>query len=441
LASGVAVGKQVAGGRAALIADPSEMEHFSDGDVLVTAHTDPDWEPIMKRAAGIVTEHGSRTSHAAIVARELGVPAVVGTGNATVTIKDGAPVTVSCAEGESGHVYSGQLPYEVTEIDPAILPRPRTQVMLNVGDPGRAFGLSHLPVDGVGLARLEFILASQVRVHPLALTRYETLPLQIRRRIDKIAAAYEDRVEYFVATLAQGIGTIAAAFYPRPVIVRMSDLRTNEYASLIGGSGFEPVEDNSMIGWRGACRYYHADYQEGFELELQAVKRVRSEFGLRNVKLLIPFCRTPEEGRKVLEVMRACGLERGRDGLQVYVMAELPSNIFEADGFAEIFDGFSIGSNDLTQLVLGVDRDSEHVAELFDERSESVRRAVLMLLEAAHRHELPVGICGQAPSDYPDFAAFLVDNGIDSISLNADALVATLQEIVAIEESKPIAVA
>lgn len=441
LAVGLAVGNQIAVGNVSLIADPADSHLFRDGDVLVTAHTDPDWEPIMKRAAAVVTDHGSRTSHAAIVARELGVPAVVGTGDATESMTDGASVTVSCADGDAGHVYSGQLPFEMIEIDPAELPRPKTQIMLNVGDPARAFSLGRLPVDGVGLARMEYIMASQVRVHPMALTRYESLPRQLRHEIDAVTAGYEDKTEYFVSALAQGIGTIAAAFYPRPVVLRMSDLKTNEYASLIGGKLYEPTEMNPMIGWRGACRYYHPDYQEGFELELKAVERVRSAFGLSNVKLLIPFCRTPQEGQRVLDVMSANGLERGRDGLSVYMMAELPSNILEADSFAEIFDGFSIGSNDLTQLVLGLDRDSEHVAPLFDERNESVRRAIVMLIEAAHRHDLPVGICGQAPSDYPDFAAFLVDHGINSISLSPDALVATIHKIVEIEQSSPIAVA
>lgn len=441
LAQGLAVGNQIAAGKAAVIADPTHMSEFEDGDVLVTANTDPDWEPIMKRAAGIVTEHGSRTSHAAIVSRELGVPAVVGTGNATATVTHGDPVTVCCAEGDVGSVYAGALKFEITEIDPAKLPRPQTKIMLNVGDPSRALSLGQLPVDGVGLARMEFIFASHVRVHPLALTRYLTLPVATRRQIDAVTTGYEDKAEYFVATLARGIGTIAAAFYPRPVILRMSDFKTNEYASLIGGAAFEPVEDNPMIGWRGACRYYHPDYREGFELELQAVERVRNTFGLRNVKLMIPFCRTPAEGREVLAVMREQGLESGKDELEVYVMAELPSNIFEAREFAEIFDGFSIGSNDLTQLVLGVDRDSEQVAPLFDERSNSVRAAIVMLLTAARELGRPVGICGQAPSDYPEFAAFLVEHGIDSISLSADALVKTLHKIVEIEETKSVAFA
>ncbi len=441
LVEGLAVGNQIAVGRAALITDPTHMDEFLDGDVLVTANTDPDWEPIMKRAAGIVTERGSRTSHAAIVSRELGVPAVVGTGNATAKVPHGTMITVSCAEGESGRVYQGELEFDVTEIDPTALPRPRTKVMLNVGDPSRAFSLGQLPVDGVGLARMEFIFASQVQVHPLALTRYDTLTKSVKRQVDAITAGYSDKSEYFVATLAQGIGTIAAAFYPRPVILRMSDFKTNEYASLVGGREFEPAEDNPMIGWRGACRYYHPNYREGFELELGAVARVRNTFGLRNVKLMVPFCRTPEEGRRVLDVMRSSGLERGKDDLEVYVMAELPSNILQADEFAEIFDGFSIGSNDLTQLVLGVDRDSEQVAPLFDERDDAVKRAIVMLLESAKRHNVPVGICGQAPSDYPDFAAFLVANGIDSISLSADALVATLHKIVEIEEAESVAVA
>ena len=441
LTQGCAVGCQVAVGSASLISDPEDQDRFQDGDILVTASTDLTWEPIMKRAAAIVTEHGSRTSHAAIIARDLGIPAVVGARGATESIADGAMLTVSCADGDVGHVYAGQLPFEVIEIDPETLPRPRTQIMLNVADPARAFSLGQLPVAGVGLARIEFILASQVRVHPLALARYESLPARLRNQIDVVATGYEDKVEFFVSTLAQGIGTIAAALDPRPVVVRTSDLKTNEYASLIGGEAYEPAEDNPAIGWRGSCRYYHPDYQEGFELELKAIERVRNGFGLHNVKLMVPFCRTPREGERVLEVMRNNGLERGRDGLQVYMMAELPSNILEADSFAEIFDGFSIGTNDLTQLILGVDRDSEHVASLFDEHNESVRRAVVMLIQAAHRHGLPVGICGQAPSDDPDFAAFLVNNGIDAISLSADALVPALRKIVEIEQSNPVAVA
>lgn len=441
LTEGLAVGNQVAVGNAKVIVDPSDTHLFQDGDILVTAHTDSDWEPMMRRAAAIVTDHGSRTSHAAIVARELGTPAVVGTGDATECLAAGGTVTVSCADGDSGHVLAGQLPFEMIELDPAELPRPNTQIMLNVRDPARAFRLGQLPVDGVGLARMEHILTSHVKVHPLALTRYDSLPRSIQQQVDRETIGFDDKSEYFVSTVAHGIGTIAAAFYPRPVVVRMSDLNTSDYASLIGGRGFEPVEDNPMIGWRGACRYYHPDYQEGFELELKAIERVRNTFGLSNVRVLIPFCRTPEEARRVLDVMKANGLERGSHGLQVYLMAELPSNIFEADSFAEMFDGFSIGSNDLTQLVLGLDRDSEYVAPLFDERSESVRRAILMLIEAAHRHDLPIGICGQAPSDYPDFAAFLVESGIDSMSLSADALIPTLHRIVDIEKSKPIAVA
>ncbi len=441
LTTGLAVGNQVAVGSAILISDLSESHLFRDGDILVTAHTDSDWEPLMRCAAAIVTDHGSRTSHAAIVARELGMPAVVGTGDATDCLAEGGTVTVSCADGDVGSVFAGQLAFEMVELDPAQLPRPDTQIMLNVRDPARAFSLGQLPVDGVGLARMEHILTSHVKVHPLALTRYDSLPRTDQQQIDQVTAGFEDKREYFISTVAQGIGTIAAAFYPRPVVVRTSDLNTNDYASLIGGSGFEPAEDNPMIGWRGACRYYHPDHQEGFELELEAIERVRNQFGLTNVRILIPFCRTPEEARQVLAVMEANGLERGRDGLQVYLMAELPSNVFEADSFAELFDGFSIGSNDLTQLVLGLDRDSEYVAPLFDERSDSVRRAITMLIEAAHRHGLPIGICGQAPSDYPDFAAFLVESGIDSISLSADALIATLHRIVEIEKSKPIAVA
>jgi pyruvate,water dikinase len=379
----------------------------------------------MKIASAIVTDRGGRTSHAAIVARELGIPAIVGTGNATASITDGRPVTVSCAEGETGHVYDGELAFSVEEVDPTTLPRPRTQIMLNVGDPDSALKLAMLPCDGVGLARMEFIFASWVGVHPLALTRYGSLPADLRREVDAQTAGYRDKTQYFIDRLAQGIGMLAAAFWPRPVILRFSDFKTNEYARLIGGAPFEPREDNPMLGWRGASRYYHPDYKEGFLLEVAAVRRVREAFGLTNLKVMVPFCRTPAEGERVLETMREGGLVQGDGGLEVYVMAEIPSNILMADAFAQLFDGFSIGSNDLTQLTLGVDRDSTTVAPLFDERIEAVKWSCAHLIEAAHARARKVGICGQAPSDYADFAAFLVERGIDSLSLNADAFART----------------
>lgn len=433
LAEGLAVGEAIATGRARVLRDPKEMERFREGEVLVTETTNPDWEPIMKRAAAIVTERGGRTSHAAIVARELGVPAVVGATGATRRIPDGEAVTVSCAEGEVGRVYRGTLAFEVEEIRPEALPKTRTQILVNVGTPDEALRASLLPTAGVGLLRMEFVFASHVRVHPLALTRFESLPKEVQRQVAELTEAYPDKRAYFVDRLAQGIGLIAAAFYPRPVLLRFSDFKTNEYARLIGGHLFEPKEENPMLGWRGASRYYHPDYKEGFLLEVQAVRRVREEMGLKNLQVMVPFCRTPEEGAKVLEVMAEGGLRRGEDGLQVYVMAEIPSNILEAEAFCELFDGFSIGSNDLTQLALGLDRDSERVAALFDERRETVKALCAMLIEKAHAKGKKVGICGQAPSDYPEFAAFLVERGIDSLSLNPDALLRTVRKVAELE--------
>ncbi len=426
---GLAVGERIATGTTRVVADPRAIAELQPGEVLVTTVTDPDWEPIMKTAAAIVTERGGRTSHAAIVARELGIPAVVGAAGATTALATPSPVTVCCAEGETGRVYAGTLPFRVDEVDPRELPATRTKIMLNVGDPERAFKAALLPSDGVGLARMEFVFASWVKVHPLALTRYDTLPLRIRREIDVLTAGYAKPTDYFVDTLAQGIATLAAAFHPRPVILRLSDFKTNEYAHLLGGADFEPTEANPMLGWRGASRYYHPGYREGFLLEAAAVRKVREEMGLRNLQLMVPFCRTPAEGRQVLDTLAGAGLRRGENELQVYVMAEIPSNVILADRFAELFDGFSIGSNDLTQLVLGIDRDSTMVAPLFDERDEAVRRMCAQLIEVAHEHGRTVGICGQAPSDYPEFAAFLVEAGIDSISLNPDAMVRTKRRI------------
>jgi pyruvate,water dikinase len=351
-------------------------------------------------------------------------------------VESGADVTLSCVEGEVGYVYPGSLAFTVEEIDSASLGRPRTQIMLNVGNPEQAMSQSLLPSDGVGLARMEFIFASWVGVHPLALTRYATLPADVQREVDRITRGYDDKVAYFIDKLAQGIGTIAAAFYPRPVILRFSDFKTNEYARLVGGAGFEPSEENPMLGWRGASRYYHPGYKEGFLLEVAAVKRVRDEMGLVNLKVMVPFCRTPEEGERVLATMREGGLVKGENGLEVYVMAEIPSNIVLADRFARIFDGFSIGSNDLTQLCLGVDRDSATVAPLFDERNEVVKWSCARLIEAARAAGRKVGICGQAPSDFPDFAAFLVERGIDSISLSADAVARTTRRVLEVE-AKP----
>ena len=429
LVAGLAVGDRIATGTVRRIADPSDMARVQKGDVIVTDVTDPDWEPVLKTAAAIVTERGGRTSHAAIVARELGIPAVVGTGAITPgQLEDGAAVTVSCAEGDEGHVWAGTLPYTVDRVDLAAMPETRTDVMLNIGDPSVAFSRSQLPSAGVGLARMEFIFAGHVGVHPLALTRIDTLEPSVKHQV-RAHIGDMDPEEFFVDRLAQGVGQIAAAFWPRPVIIRFSDFKTNEYANLLGGADFEPSEPNPMIGWRGASRYHHPDFRDGFDLEVAAMKRVREELGFTNVKLMVPFCRTPDEGRKVLDVLAEGGLIRGENDLEVYVMVEIPANVLRADDFAELFDGFSIGSNDLTQLTLGVDRDSETVADVFDERDPAVKRACTMAIEAAKAAGIKVGICGQAPSDHPDFAAFLVEQGIDSISVTPDALVRTINVV------------
>jgi len=435
LVTGLAIGDAVASATARVIRDAAQLAELLPGEILVTEITDPDWEPVMKTAAGVVTERGGRTSHAAIVARELGIPAVVGATAAMSKITSGSKVTISCAQADVGVVYPGEVAFKVQEIDASTLARPRTKVMLNVGNPDQAFKLALLPSDGVGLARMEFIFAGWVGVHPLALTRYATLAPDVRAQVDRLTRGYDDKVAYFVDRLSQGIATLAGAFHPRPVILRFSDFKTNEYARLVGGASFEPTEENPMLGWRGASRYYHPGYKEGFLLEVAAVRRVREEMGLENLKLMVPFCRTPEEGERVLATMREGGLVRGDRDLEVYVMAEIPSNILLAERFAQVFDGFSIGSNDLTQLTLGVDRDSTTVAPLFDERNDAVKWSCAHLIEAAHAARRKVGICGQAPSDYPDFAAFLVERGIDSVSLSADALVRTTQRILEVEAS------
>lgn len=435
LAQGLAVGQKIAVGKARVVKTPADMHAFGAGEVLVTENTDPDWEPVMKKAAAIVTESGGRTSHAAIVARELGIPALVGVAGACQAVASGQEVTVSCAEGPEGRIYEGALEFEVERVNLDHLRDTRTQIMINLADPEQALRISRLPNRGVGLVRMEFVFSNWVRVHPLALTRYESLPRELRLQIDRLTQGYASKTEYFVDRLARGLSMIAGAFHPRPVILRFSDFKTNEYRNLLGGHDFEPEEENPMLGWRGASRYYHPEFKEGFLLEVEAVKRVREVMGLTNLKVMIPFCRTPEEGRRVLETMAEGGLERGRDGLEVYVMAELPANVLRADEFAELFDGFSIGSNDLTQLVLGVDRDSAQVAELFDERDAGVKRACAMIIEAAKKAGIKVGICGQAPSDYPDFAAFLVELGIDSISLTPDAVLSTSLAVAKIEDS------
>jgi pyruvate,water dikinase len=434
--TGRAVGEMIGQGKACVILDVAEIEQFRPGEVLVTAKTDPDWEPIMKQAAAIVTDQGGRTCHAAIIAREMGVPAIVGCGDATETLHTGEDITVSCAEGEEGRVYDGLLPFEVEETLLDDLPKTRTQIMLNLGNPDRAFSAAALPNDGVGLARLEFIIANHIQVHPLALVNYDQLADgSTKRKIAQLTARYTDKPQYFVDKLAQGVGMIAAAFYPKPVIVRLSDFKSNEYANLLGGEGFEPTEENPMIGWRGASRYYDPRYRDGFALECQALKRVRDDMGLTNMVLMVPFCRTPEEGRRVIAEMASHGLVQGQNGLQVYVMCELPSNVILAEEFAQMFDGFSIGSNDLTQLTLGLDRDSALVAHLFDERNGAVQQMVAMAIQAAKRCDRKIGICGQAPSDYPEFARFLVTQGIDSISLNPDSVVKTTLDLAQLEQT------
>jgi len=435
LVSGHSVGEAIGTGKARLILDAHRMGEFQSGEILVTDKTDPDWEPIMKKAAAIVTNQGGRTCHAAIIARELGIPAIVGSESATGILKTGRDITVSCAEGEIGYVYDGILPFEVSELALDKLPRPHTQILMNVGNPEDAFSLAAIPNDGIGLARLEFIIANHIQAHPLALVHFDQVAdPAAKQQLAQLTAAYQDKPRYFVDKLAQGVALIAAAFHPKPVIVRLSDFKTNEYAHLLGGQQFEPVEDNPMIGWRGASRYYHDRYRDGFALECQAMKIVREEMGLTNVILMIPFCRTVAEGRAVLAEMAKHGLERGKNGLQVYVMCEIPANVILADEFFKIFDGFSIGSNDLTQLTLGLDRDSQILAPLFDERNEAVRRMIRMAIEAAKRNGKKIGICGQAPSDYPEFARFLVELGIDSISLNPDSVLKTLVDVAATEK-------
>jgi pyruvate,water dikinase len=425
LVSGQAVGEKIGTGRVRVVHDVSALGEVQAGDVLVAERTDPDWEPAMRRVSAIVTDQGGRTAHAAIVSREFGLPCVVGTGRATNTLRTGDDVTVCCAEGAEGHVYLGTLPYAVERLDASHLTETRTRIMLIVGDPGRAFALSAIPNAGVGLARTEFIITNDIGIHPMALARYPKLadPAAVRDIGARIGD--ESPTEFFVRRFAEGVGRIAAAFHPRPVIVRTSDFKTNEYAALLGGREFEPAEENPMIGFRGASRYYDPRYAEGFALECQALARVRGEMGLTNVRIMIPFCRTVEEGRQVLAVMARHGLRQGEDGLEVYVMCEIPSNVVLAEEFLQLFDGFSIGSNDLTQLTLGLDRDSETVARLFDERNGAVRWMIARAIEAARRVGKPIGICGQAPSDYPEFAAWLVERGIDSISLNPDVAIKT----------------
>ncbi len=426
LASGRSVGAKIATGRVRVIQSADLIGQFQDGEVLVTDKTDPDWQPIMKKAAAIVTNRGGRTCHAAIVSRELGVPAIVGTDHGTAQLKDGQMVTVSCAEGDLGFIYEGELPFQVDHTDLKSLGKPRTHVMMNLANPEEAFALSFTPSDGVGLARMEFIVSTYIKIHPLALVHFDTLEDRAAKaEIECLTHGYTDKPLFFVDKLAQGVATLAAAFYPKDVILRLSDFKTNEYANLIGGKAYEPAEENPMLGFRGASRYYHPHYQDGFALECRAVKKVREEMGLTNLKVMIPFCRTLDEGRRVQEEMAKHGLQRGKDGLEIYVMCEIPSNVILAEEFCDLFDGFSIGSNDLTQLILGVDRDSEIVAPIFDERNPAVKKMIAQVIATCRAKGRKIGICGQAPSDYPEFAKFLVEQGIDSISLNPDTVLKT----------------
>ncbi|HSB99478.1 MAG TPA: phosphoenolpyruvate synthase, partial [Burkholderiaceae bacterium] len=433
--TGRAVGARVASGRARVVTHVAELNQFRPGEVLVADTTMPDWGTVMKSAAAVVTNRGGRTCHAAIVARELGIPAVVGCDDATARIRTGDEVTVSCAEGATGRVYPGILPFTRTQVDLCALPRPHAHLMVNLGNPDTAFQTALLPNDGVGLARMEFIVAEHIRVHPMALVHPEKIDLPaVREQVLQLARGYDKPTDYFVRELAEGVGTIAAAFHPKPVIVRLSDFKTNEYASLLGGRAFEPAEENPMIGFRGASRYAHPAYAEGFALECAALKRVRDDMGLTNIKLMIPFCRRVAEAEQVLDAMASHGLKRGVNGLEIYVMCEIPNNVILIDAFARLFDGFSIGSNDLTQLVLGVDRDSQTVAFDFDERDEGVKAFIAQAIEGAQRNGRHVGICGQAPSDHPDFAAWLVERGIDSISVTPDTLLSVTRSVLALEQ-------
>ena len=436
LVRGKSVGEKIANGKARVIPDVAHLPSFQPGEVLIADTTTPDWEPVMKTAAAIVTNRGGRTCHAAIVSRELGIPAVVGTEDATERIQAGQEVTVSCAEGDEGIVYEGLLSFHVDTLSLGDLQRTQTKIMMNLGNPEEAFSLSMIPNDGVGLARMEFIINSYIKIHPMALIHPERVTDEaVQTKVAELTFGYENKEDYFVEKLAQGVGTIAAAYYPKPVIVRMSDFKTNEYASLVGGRYFEPEEDNPMIGFRGASRYYDDRYREGFALECRAMKMVREEMGLTNLIIMIPFCRRVEEGEKVLAEMAKNGLKRGENGLEVYVMCEIPNNVILIDEFSQLFDGFSIGSNDLTQLTLGVDRDSELVAHDFDEKDQGVMKMVSMAIQGAKRNQRHSGLCGQAPSDYPEFAEFLVKEGIDSMSLNPDSVMKITLKVLDIEKN------
>ncbi|MFO7999537.1 MAG: phosphoenolpyruvate synthase [Bacteroidales bacterium] len=434
LVTGTAIGEKIARGAARILSSPDEADKLKEGDVLITEITNPDWDNVMKKASAIITNSGGRTSHAAIVARELGAVAVVGTENATEVIKDGQEVTVSCAEGEKGKIYEGALEWEEEEIDFDKFDEPVTEVMLILADPSIAYSYSNYPVKGVGLMRLEFVINNAIQIHPLALLHFEQLKdKKAKKKIEQLTAAYPEKQGYFIEKLAQGVAEIAAAFYPREVIVRMTDFKSNEYANLIGGKEFEPDEENPMLGFRGASRYYSEEYKEGFRMECEAMKRVRDEMGFTNVKLMVPFCRTVNEGKKIINLMGDFGLKQGWNGLEIYVMIEIPSNVMQGEEFAEIFDGFSIGSNDLTQLTLGLDRDSELVSHLFDENNPSAKQMIGLAIEKAKKKGRKIGLCGQAPSDFPDFARFLVEQGINGISFNPDAVAKGIKNILKAE--------
>ncbi|SFV50746.1 Phosphoenolpyruvate synthase [hydrothermal vent metagenome] len=434
LVTGQAIGTKIGVGKAHYIASVDELEEFKAGEVLVADTTTPDWEPVMKIASAIVTNKGGRTCHAAILSRELGIPAVVGCDNATEVLQDVGDVTVSCAEGEEGHIYKGKLKYEVEKTDLSNLPKTKTEIMMNLGNPDIAFSLASLPVDGIGLARMEFIINEYIKAHPMALKHPEKVDEKRRHELEELTKAYANMEEFFIKTLSEGVATIASAVYPKPCVVRMSDFKSNEYATLLGGDVFELKEDNPMIGFRGASRYAHPAYEEGFALECAAMKRVREEMGFSNVKLMIPFCRRVSEGKKVIETMAKYDLRQGENDLEIYVMCEIPNNVIQIDAFSQIFDGFSIGSNDLTQLTLGVDRDSEIVAFDYDERDEGVMEMIRLAVEGCKRNNRHSGICGQAPSDYPEIAEYLVRLGIDSISLNPDSVLKTIQNISKLEK-------
>ncbi|MBU4462711.1 MAG: phosphoenolpyruvate synthase [Proteobacteria bacterium] len=445
LVTGQAVGTKIGHGRAHIIEDTAHIHEFKEGEILVTDMTDPDWEPIMKIAGAIVTNRGGRTCHAAIISRELGIPCVIGTVNGTKVIKAGTEITVSCAEGETAKIYDGFLKFEIDKLDLDTVPATRTMIMMNVGIPEKAFTECQIPNEGVGLAREEFIINSHIGIHPLALYYFDDLKAkadagdaeltEIVKKIEAKTTAYpDDKKQFFIDKLAEGVGRIGAGFYPKDVIVRLSDFKSNEYANLIGGTLYEPVESNPMIGWRGASRYYDEKYKPAFELECKALLKARNDMGLTNIKLMVPFCRTPEEGRRVIEVMKEFGLVQGENDLEVYVMCEIPSNVISADAFCDVFDGFSIGSNDLTQLTLGLDRDSDLVSHIFDERNDAVKTMVRMVIDVAKRRGKKIGICGQAPSDFPEFATFLVECGIDSMSLIPDTVIKTRLAVAAKEK-------